>query len=297
MNRKHIEFISMGVACRGWFYDAGTDGSPCIVMAHGFCGAKEHRLDAYAERFASQGFHVLVFDYRHFGESGGTPRQILDIKKQHQDWRAAIEYARSIPGVDAKRLVLWGTSFSGGHVIEIAADDGDIAAVISQVPHINGIATTLAKGVFDSMGLTFAMIRDQFRRITGRGPYYVPAFAEPGTLAAMNGPGDREGVIKLLPPGMDWTDYPNYVAARIFFSVPFYSPGKHASKITMPWLLQIAELDSTTPAKAVKKAAGKSPSSEVIEYKGPGHFDVYVEPHFERTVGDQIEFLKRHLDM
>ena len=46
-------------------------------MAHGFSGVREQRLDAYAERFAQAGLAVLVFDYRHFGASGGEPRQLL----------------------------------------------------------------------------------------------------------------------------------------------------------------------------------------------------------------------------
>ena len=119
--RTDIQFPSQGLACRGWFYSAGTDKlRPCIVMAHGFGGVKEMRLDAYAERFAAAGYHVLVFDYRHFGASDGEPRQILSIRRQHQDWRAALAHARSLPGVDAARIILWGTSFSGGHAAAVA---------------------------------------------------------------------------------------------------------------------------------------------------------------------------------
>ena len=72
-------------------------------MAHGLAAVKEMRLDAYAERFAAKGYHVLVFDYRHFGGSEGSPRQLLDIGKQHADWAAAVDYAQpdrrwTVPG-------------------------------------------------------------------------------------------------------------------------------------------------------------------------------------------------------
>ena len=73
MRKTDIQFPSRGLACRGWFYSAGNDKKrPCIVMAHGFGGVKEMRLDAYAERFSAAGYHVLVFDYRHFGASDGS---------------------------------------------------------------------------------------------------------------------------------------------------------------------------------------------------------------------------------
>jgi hypothetical protein len=43
----------------------------------------------FAQRFAAAGYYALVFDYRHFGDSDGEPRRLLDIKRQLQDWRRA----------------------------------------------------------------------------------------------------------------------------------------------------------------------------------------------------------------
>jgi hypothetical protein len=63
-------------------------------MAHGFSATRELRLDAYAERFAGAGIAALLFDYRYFGASGGEPRQLLDIRKQQQDYEAAPAYTR-----------------------------------------------------------------------------------------------------------------------------------------------------------------------------------------------------------
>lgn len=93
-----------------------------LVMAHGLGAIKEMRLDAFAQRFADAGYAALVFDYRHFGDSTGEPRQLLDITLQRQDWSAAVDFARTLPGVDGSRIVCCrGTSFSGGHVIATAA--------------------------------------------------------------------------------------------------------------------------------------------------------------------------------
>ncbi|MFX5701388.1 alpha/beta hydrolase, partial [Acinetobacter baumannii] len=74
----------------------------------------------------------LVFDYRYFGDSEGQPRQLLDIKSQLEDWKAAIAYARSLPNIDKNKIILWGSSFSGGHVLATAAQDANICAVVSQ---------------------------------------------------------------------------------------------------------------------------------------------------------------------
>ena len=143
MLRENITLRSGGDTCAGWFYTAdGSAPAPTVVMAHGLAAVKEMRLDAYAERFAAAGYHVLVFDYRHFGASAGEPRQLLDVGRQHQDWLAAVEYARSRPEVDGNRIVLWGSSLSGGHVLAVS-ERAHPAAVIAQVPHVDGFASVL----------------------------------------------------------------------------------------------------------------------------------------------------------
>jgi len=292
IERENVQFLSEGVKCTGWFYRAkGKSGAPCIILGHGFGGVKELRLDAYSEAFVAEGYNALVFDYRHFGESDGEPRQILNIKKQHQDWRAAIRFARGIPGIDPRRIVLWGTSFSGGHVIAAAVQDNDIAAVISQVPHLDGLATAMAGNPIQNFRLSLAAWRDIFRQVFRRMPYYVPIVGQPGTLAAMTTPDAEEGVKHLCPEGFD---YEENVAARIFLSVPFYSPGRLAPKLRVPWLLQAAADDSVTPVKPACKAALKAFKGQLIVYKC-GHFDVYIPPYFDQTVGDQLTFLRNCL--
>ena len=107
-------------------------------MAHGLSAVRDQRLPAYAERFAAAGLGVLLFDYRHFGASGGEPRQLLDIGRQLADWRAAVAYARA----RFDRVALFGSSFAGGHVLAVGTDPG-IAAVVSQCPMTDGFLATL----------------------------------------------------------------------------------------------------------------------------------------------------------
>ena len=145
MKRSDVEFTSGGVTCRAWLYepDAGAR-PPIIVMAHGLGGVRHMRLGAFAERFADAGYACLVFDYRHFGASAGEPRQLLDIDRQLEDWRSAIAYAHTLDGVDPDRVVVWGTSFGGGHVIVTAAQDKRLAAAIAQCPFTDGFASSFA---------------------------------------------------------------------------------------------------------------------------------------------------------
>ena len=139
--RKDIEFSTDdGVTLRGWLYlpDRTSNPVPTIVMAHGFSAVKENYLDRFAEVFSGGGLGVLVFDNRNFGASDGEPRQEIDPWQQVRDYRDAITYACTLPKVDENRIGVWGSSYSGGHVLVVGAIDRRVKCVASQVPLISG---------------------------------------------------------------------------------------------------------------------------------------------------------------
>lgn len=282
-----------GGECGAWlFRPADADGAaPCLVMAHGFGALKEARLDAYAERFAAAGYAALVFDYRHFGSSEGEPRQLLSVPRQHEDWAAAVDFARGLDAVDRERIVLWGSSYSGGHVIHTAARDAGVAAAIAQVPHTDGIATLRELEPARAAKLTGLAVADQARALVGRSPRYMPTVGPRGSLAAMTGDDAGNGYAAMYPPGFDWR---NEVAARIMLTFPMYSPGRDASKVACPILFQVGTEDHITPPAPALKAAKAAPRGELITYP-LSHFEIYLGEPFERAVGDQLDFLARHL--
>jgi fermentation-respiration switch protein FrsA (DUF1100 family) len=263
-----------------------------VVLGHGFGALKEGGPVRVAERYAESGFAGLAFDYRHFGESGGEPRQLLDVGRQLDDWRAAFDFARRIEGIDPERVALWGSSFAGGHVIEVAAGDDRVAAAISQVPHIDGIATLREAGLANAVRLTVAGLIDQARALAGRRPHMLPIVGPPGSTAAMNSPDAEPGYRAMYDDGLEW---PNEVAARIALRVALYSPGRRAADVRCPLLVQVAADDVTTPAAPAIAAAGRAPSGELQTYAGLKHFDVYRGDAYETVVADQLDFLNRHL--
>lgn len=293
-------FMSEGVRCAARVYRPAASGSapsfrPVIVMGHGFGGVRALRLYSYAERFVADGYVVVVFDYRGFGESEGSPRQLLDVGMQHQDWRAALGFARNLPGVDPGRVVAWGTSFGGGHVITLAGKGEKLAAIIAQVPHVSGPAAVRATGLAPSLRVIRLGIRDQIAALLGRPPVYVPAVGEPGSTAIMTTPDAVPGLmLQAEDSGLEEGDYPYYVAARITLKIGFYSPARHASGVACPALVQIAADDAVTPRRVAESAAAKMTQSSVHVYDC-GHFEPYVAPLFDRVVSDQLAFLREHV--
>ncbi len=140
MHREDVEFKSEDDVVRGWFYRPdGIDGrAPTIVLAGGWCYVRELVMPAYAEAFAKAGMAALIFDYRNLGVSSGEPRQHLDPWAQIRDYQNALSYLETRDDVDADRLGAWGISYSGGHVIILAATDPRVKAIVSQIPVVDG---------------------------------------------------------------------------------------------------------------------------------------------------------------
>lgn len=291
MSREDVVFESHGTTVRAWLYRPAQaeGGTPVIVMAHGLGGVREMRLDAFAERFAAAGYACLVFDYRHFGASDGEPRQLLSVGRQRQDWRAAVAFARTLDGIDPERVALWGSSFSGGHVIAIGADDPRVAAVVSQCPFTDGLSSTLAVPPLTSIRLTVRAVVDLVGSWFGRTPLLVPLAADPGGLALMSAPDALPGYVGLVEEG---STFRNEASARTALGIVTSFPGRRAKALHCPAFFVVCETDTVAPAKATLRHVAKAPRGETLRYPA-GHFDIYVGEHFEKVVAAELEFFRR----
>jgi fermentation-respiration switch protein FrsA (DUF1100 family) len=294
MKPNKLFFDSGGLRCAADLYwPADTTGPlACVVMGHGFSGTRDMGLAPYAERFASAGMAVLMFDYRHFGASDGQPRQLIDITEQLDDYRAAIRFARSLRGVDPERIALWGTSLSGGHVIAVAAADPQIGAVVAQVPWV-GIerARRSARSMRVTLLLFAAAIRDAIGSLLGRPPYLVPAVGDPTDVAVFADADARMWRDTLACTAPTWR---NAFAARVLFSLLRYRPGRSAKQLTMPLLVCVADQDTAASVNLAAQAARQAPRGELRRYPF-GHFAAYIGTGFEQIITDQVAFLRRHL--
>ncbi|MFI9812102.1 alpha/beta hydrolase [Saccharothrix variisporea] len=218
--RRDVWFESGGVRCAAWLYVPTAEGGPrpLVVMAHGLGAVRGWRLDAFAERFAAQGWVVLVFDYRYLGASEGSPRQLLDIGDQLDDWRAALAYGRSLPEVDPDRIAVWGTSFGGGHVLRVASEDHGVAAVVAQCPFTDGPASLLSRfraGPLSMIGLVIAAVLDVVGSVFGARPVLAPVVGVWWMPAFLVSPTAIAAATKLIPAGSRLSPRTARVLARL----------------------------------------------------------------------------------
>jgi dienelactone hydrolase len=290
--RRDIRFSSGEAFCSAWLYlPVGVKHPPVVVLGHGLGAVREMRLDAYSERFAAAGIATLAFTYRYFGDSGGTPRQLMSVGRQLEDWEAALDFVKACPELDGGRVAIWGSSFGGGHAIQVASRHPELKAAISQCPFTDGLESAAALGMWGSLKITPVVMRDFAARLLGRPPVMVPIAAMPGQPALMTAHDALPGYLALMPKGVDFV---NRVAARVIPEIVSYRPGRRTGKVKPPILFCVSRTDTVTPPERTIAMARRAPRGEIKLYDC-GHFDFYLGRHFEQAVSDQTEFLTRHL--
>lgn len=299
MARTDIEFNAEGTILRGWLYrpeGAGDVPVPCVVMAHGFSAVKENYLDSFAEVFAAAGLAALVFDNRNFGASDGEPRQEIDPWAQVRDYRHAITYACTLPGIDRERIGVWGSSYSGGHVIVLGAIDKRIKCVVAQVPLVSG-SRNLARLVRSDFvaGLRDALNADREARFAGKEPGMLPVVAEDPMAPSA------------LPTPDSWTwftetaelrapSWRNEVTLRSVEMLMEYEPEAYIDRIApTPFCMVVAAKDHLTPADLALSGYEKALEPKQVVLLPGGHFDAYTGDGFSQSSAAARDWFVTHL--
>lgn len=291
--RKDVTFKSQGTACSAWYYVpadiAPGERRPAIVMAHGLSGVKEMYLDNFASKFARAGFVVLVFDYRYFGGSGGEPRGLLSWPEQVTDYRNAITWVSLQPEADPARIGVWGTSYSGGHVMHLAAYDRRIKAVVAQVPVTNVWSTYMAKWPEDQQaGFLGWLAQARTERMKSGAIAEIPVAAPPDQPSLWPLQEWYDAFMELSRPAPAWR---NSIVVESLETHITYEPVSTIGRISpTPLLMLVAADDVITPAAEAKAAfqQAKEPKKLVVV---PGrHFEAYQGPRHDQFARPAVDW-------
>lgn len=296
--RRDIEFKTEdGVTLRGWHYSAdGVNGAaPTIIMAHGFTATREIFLDSFAKVFAAAGFGVIVYDHRNFGVSDGEPRSHVDPWEQINGYRDAITWAQTLPDVDADRIGIWGSSYSGGHVLVVAAIDRRVKCVVSQVPLTYGFesARRLIRG--DTWaGLRAAFDGDRAARARGEPGARMPVTAPEGEPSALPTADTYEFFTRFEKEHE--TNWKNEVTLHSIEMFTEYEPATYIARIApTPLMVVVARGDHLTPFDLTAHAYEEALEPKRLLIVPGGHFEAYTGEPFKISSAAQLEWFKTHL--
>ncbi|MEO7423213.1 MAG: alpha/beta hydrolase [Ornithinibacter sp.] len=297
--RTDVEFVTEDqTTLRGWLYEPEGEGpAPTVVMSHGFSATKEMHLDDFAEVFSAAGLAVLVYDHRNFGASDGVLRGEIDPWQQIRDSRDAITWAAEQPAVDEGRIGVWGSSYSGGHVLVLGAIDRRIRCVVSQAPAISGLANVRRLVRADQFApLRAGFDADRAGRAAGQPPLTIQVAYEndPSEPAAL--PTQDTHDYFLTTAAERAPSWRNEVTLRSVEMLTEYEPGAYIANISpTPLMMVVASQDHVTPTDLALSAYSRALEPKSLLLLDAGHFEVYSGPNFERSSAAQRDWFLTHL--
>ena len=285
---RRVDIISEGVRLTGEVFrpkDRREDEKlPAIILCHGW-GGTANLLRPEAIAFARAGFLAVGFDYRGWGASDGRIilvepkpkstgkghefttrvreiREVVDPIEQTTDLQNVIHWAAGEPGVDAERIGLWGSSYSGGHVVYAAARDPRVKCLVSQVPALDSRWVVLGP----QRALT---LREATRMARGEAGY-----PEPGTLFM--------GSLRGAP-----------VRAKLINYAPVDDAARAAQCAMLFLVAEKEELFRNEDNARLAFERAKGPK-EYIVLPGITHYGVYREAR-SKAIQLEIDWFKKHL--
>ncbi len=262
-SRRGVTIWSEGTRLAGdlWFPPVLAAPAPAILMSHGWGGERGHLNRAYAPHFARAGFIVLTIDYRGWGGSDSRLvlaepqpragadgvatarvrliREVVDPQDQLLDITNAFAFLVGEPEVDAARIGVWGTSYSGGLAIAFAAREPRVAAVVAQVGFMGASGTPPDRGR---------------RRATEK----------------------ARGIIDPVPQGID--EIPGLRGTPDLAKMVGWRPLDEAARIQAPTLIIDVEdeelFDRTANGRAVYDIVRARMTADYVLYPGR-HYDIY----------------------
>lgn len=286
-------FMSEGVSCAATLHTPDQREStplPAILMVGGWGSVQQALTHSFVNRFVAAGYAVMEFDFPGWGLSGGWPRQDINPWRRVRAANDALAHLKNLPQVDAHRIVVWGTSFGGGHVVDLITQHPDLQGAIIQVPMLDGLATLRAVPLTRMLKILAYGLADL---VKPDATVELPTVCRQGELGTM----DRDRAWEALQLGMaahPGAKYVNRVRARSTLTIGFYRPWKRLKKVEVPLLIIGANRDTVAPFVAGKITRSANPNL-IVKQIDADHFDPYFEPCFPSALDPQLEFLSEFL--
>ena len=296
-DKTTIKFESGGIDCAAWFYRPQGNGPfPGVAMAHGLGVVKEVDIEPFAQSFAAAGIATLLFDYRYWGDSGGEPRCQAIPSAQIEDYRNALTWLSINIDIDEDRLGVWGTSFSGGLVLELGAYDGRVKAVVSQVPALDLYTSGRAAMGAERFAATRKAVAAERKRVyLGNPPTCIALAGVPGgPPAVMTDPNTLawlENAKRTVAPNLR-----NEITLASLEHIFAYSPGLSIARIApTPLLMIMGTNDTMVPPAMTREAFNRAEEPKtLLEIEGD-HYLGYSGATQIAAVRAATAFLREHL--
>ncbi len=297
-DRRDISFKSQGLKCAGWYYVPKDlkpgEKRPAIVMTLGFSAVKEMGLNEFAQKMAEAGFVVLAFDYRYLGASEGEPRGQIFYYEQQEDYRNAITWISLQKEVDPQRIGIWGTSYSGGHVLHLAAFDKRVKAVVAMEPFIDAWDTFYKNMKPEELAMQRTWYaKSRMEEYERNRVNYLPVVAPDGQPAVISRKGAYSMFMEASKNAPTWQNRVTVESLEVGME---YAPAAYINLISpTPLLMIIPSHDTVLPTQVQKNAFQRALEPKKMVIVKGDHFDLYYGPGFTEASAAAVEWFRQYL--
>jgi len=264
-----------------------------IIVEGSFTSVKEQMPDMYAQRFAHNGFVVLAFDYSHYGESEGQPRQVESPANKLRDLEAAVSYLTSLPYVQAVGMV--GVCTSAGNAAYLAAHDKRIKAVATVagfLPDPTQISNLLGEEKIADRRKEGAAAKRKYAK-TGQSDE-ITTYSETDPSAANFNPKTGSYDYYMNPKRGGVSEWKNAFAVQSWEEWLAFDPISKASAITIPAM--VVHSDGCAFPDQAKKFYSLLKGEKELVWADGTHFDYYDHPaQVDNAVKQVTHYFKEHL--
>lgn len=234
------------------------DSDQLVIMAPGF-GGKRYMLESFAQYFTDNGISVCNFDYSN---------DDVNFRRQREDWRIMIQECIK----HSRELILWGFSYSGGHVHKLSDQDG-VKKIISHAPYINPLSALSMMSIEQileavSMGVIDIIKKDEYR---------IPIVSEEEKCFLSN----KQGLDYFKFSNKDWKNKSK--ADELLNMLTNWTPN-----INTEAMIIIPEDDKILNSK-ISEWYAKKIKAKIIRVSG-GHFDFFFDEELKKK---ELDFIKQ----
>ncbi len=263
-----------------------------IIVEGSFTSVKEQMPGTYAQKFADEGFVVLAFDYSHYGESEGEPRQVESPAEKLSDLKAAVSYLTDLPYVQAVTMV--GLCTSAGLTTYLAAIDDRIKSIATVAAFLPD--PPLFGRIYGEAGIAQrreAATAAKFKYEETGEETIIPAYSEDDRSAVNFGPAGSYDYYLNAARGAipEWR---NEFAVMSWDTMLGFDPISKASAVTIPAI--VVHSDGCAFPDQAKKFYSQLQGPKELVWADGRHYDYYDQSaQIDNAVKNVTRFFNEHL--
>ena len=302
--KNRVSFESAGFELVGDLYcpddfDPGQS-YPAVVVGGPLASVKEQAAGVFARELATRGYLALAFDYRYYGESGGTPRAYENPSDKAEDLKSAIGFMRNLKNVDSDRIVALGVCASSSYVSQALIGETRVKAFATVSGYFNLRSFCLDNPFITEKQKAASLTASN----AARQKYFETGVADRNDMIFPDMSGEQDEInmkeihdYYFARVGECWPNFSNHLTVFSYEQLLASNAVDYAKYIATPWLGVVGSEAFTLPVTEAFYEAKSEGEKDIVVIEGATHIKAYDDPAYVSQAVEAInQFYQQHLN-